>query len=99
MTIPIFSEISPDTGSKTIGTEVFNAPPTPTRGEVRLKSAASNTGVIYVGYRANLTPGTNQLKDGYPLFPMQEIIFRVLDLNQFYAVANIAGQRLFWIIT
>lgn len=89
-----FFQIPLDTGSLVVDAEVVSqGPQQQTKGVVRLKASDANSGVVFVGYRANLTPG-----DGYPLLAGQEIELRILDLSLFYAVADLAGQRLHWVI-
>lgn len=64
-------------------------------GGVQIVAAASNTGVVYVGVRPNLTAGTNDDSDGFPLSAGESVLLPVSAESEVYAIADAASQKLF----
>ena len=86
------------TGSKSIGT-------TPTQigdvGElfsgVNLASDENNAGILYVGFQADVTPGTTSDKDGFPIVAGGQVPVSITNMQKMWIVANQPAQKIYWL--
>jgi hypothetical protein len=96
------ADIDNDTGSSwdtytlAVGLTAVQAKATafPVNKGVGVKAWASNTGIIYVGSRSNLTAGTTAATDGFPLSKGDGDTIPIDDLSKVWAISDTAGQNL-----
>lgn len=63
---------------------------------VQLKAANSNTAVIFVG-NSDVTAGTQESTDGFPLEPGEALFLPVDSPHKVYLIASAANQGLYWL--
>lgn len=61
---------------------------------VVLRADPANTEPIYVG-GANVTPGTSETTDGFPLYPGETLSLQIGDPHKLYAIAPTTAQYVF----
>jgi hypothetical protein len=62
---------------------------------VQLKADAANSGTVYVG-NSNVTAGTTDATDGFPLAGGEGLFVPVDDPSKVYVIGSAAGQNVFW---
>lgn len=62
---------------------------------LQIKSAAGNTGVVYLG-RSNVTANSNAQTGGYPLQPGESIAIPIDEAKQIYVIASQVSQDVAW---
>jgi hypothetical protein len=67
-----------------------------TRG-VQLKAAATNTGTLYVG-NSDVTAGTVEATDGFPLTAGEALFVPVDDPSKVYLIGSAAGQAVHYLV-
>lgn len=82
------------------GSETVNNVPVPLncvgkeQSTVILKASNDNPGTVYVGGRRNLTAGTANGTDGFPLYPGESIELPITPGKPLYAIGSSDGQTL-----
>jgi len=64
------------------------------QGGVQLVADADNTGVVYVGTRSNLTAGTADATDGFPLSAGEALFIPANSESEIHHIADAAAQAL-----
>lgn len=88
-----------DHGSKgSVGAAAVQIVATKTRcfRGVQVKADSSNTGVVYVG-NSDVTAGSAEATDGFPLSAGQGLFVPVQDAATVYVVGSSAGQKVYWV--
>ena len=82
-----------NTGGKAVGTTVvqLSEDSRKLQSGVQIVADASNTDIVYVGVRSNLTAGTNET-DGFPLSAGETIPLPVESEDQVYLIADAVSQ-------
>lgn len=65
---------------------------------VTVKASRNNTGTVYLG-NSDVTAGTVDATDGIELFAGESVTIPVNNANLIYAIASIAGQKVFFLVT
>lgn len=91
------------TGAKTgigpSGILLFSGASLPARSSygITIVANSGNTDNIWISANSGLTPGTNDVNDGFPLARGQSYLFPVKNPNQLYVRSSItAGQKAWW---
>lgn len=63
---------------------------------ILVKADAANAGIVYVG-NADLTAGTADATDGYPLSAGDAVLIEVEDARQLYVFASQVDQVVYWL--
>jgi hypothetical protein len=64
---------------------------------VQLKAATTNTGTLYVG-NSDVTAGTAEATDGFPLGPGDALFLPIDDPSKVFLIASAASQAVFFIV-
>lgn len=86
----------PNTGTLAVGTSVVQVSASTrelTLG-VQILAAAGNGGIIYVSSKPNVTAGTNDETDGFPLVAGATLMFPARQENQVYLIASAITQEI-----
>lgn len=68
-------------------------------GHIQLKAANTNTGVVYVAARSNVTTNVTALTAGLPLIAGESLLLPSYfenDASQVYAISDTAAQGLYY---
>lgn len=84
----------------TVGTSAVNLQASASApGHIQLKAANTNTGVVFVAARSNVTTGATALTAGLPLIAGEALMlpgYFENDASQVYAIADTAAQGLYY---
>lgn len=85
-------------GAVEVGTDVVNLPVGHVGQShgVLIKSASSNTGIVYVGNKA-ATADTAETSAGFPLDPGESFFVAMEEISEVHLIANTGGQFVHWI--
>lgn len=63
---------------------------------VLIKADTNNSGIVYIG-NSDVTAGSADATDGFPLQPGESVQVEIDNVNRIYAIGSAAGQKVFWI--
>lgn len=88
-----------NTGAVTVGTSVvaMSTNSAKLHGGVQVRAATTNAGIVYVGTRENLTAGTADATDGYPLSAGDTVFIPCDAESEVRAIASATSQKLFFL--
>ena len=66
-------------------------------GGVQIVAAAGNGGIVYVGVRSNLTAGTSDETDGFPLSAGESLFLPVASEDEVYCIATAITQQVHFV--
>jgi hypothetical protein len=61
-----------------------------------IKAASGNSGTVYVG-KSDVTTGSADATDGFPLAASEAVTIEVDDPRKVYVRGSASGQKVFWI--
>jgi hypothetical protein len=87
-----------NTGGVDVGTSVVavSAFTRQLEGGVQVVADATNTDIVYIGVRSNLTAGTNDDTDGFPLSSGESLFLPVDSESDMYMIADAVSQKIFF---
>jgi hypothetical protein len=77
--------------------QLFPTYTTPLRSGLTVKTAPTNTGLIYVSTNTNVTAGTDATTDGFPLGPGESVDLELDKASVLYGIASVDNQKIFFI--
>mgnify|MGYP000173894250 CR=1 FL=1 len=88
-----------NTRGKTVGTTAvqLSTDSSALEGGVQITADAGNSGTVYLGSRSNLTAGSSDETDGYPLAAGDSILLPVDSEATIYLVGSGAGQKVYYL--
>lgn len=66
-------------------------------GGVQIVAAAANGGIVYVGVRTNLTAGTADSTDGFPLSAGESLFLPVDSESEIWMIASAVSQQIHFV--
>lgn len=65
---------------------------------IELRADIENTVTVYIGFNSDITPGTNNNKNGFPLYPGESFLFELRHPADVYAVCSSGNPKLHFLM-
>lgn len=79
------------------GVQVTNLNVRCSRG-LQLSAPSSNSGIVYISNRQNMTYGTADATDGFPLHSGEAMLLPIRDPSKVYVASPVGGQLVNWVL-